>query len=274
MTGGSITINGMADGNAKPLPQGDAFTVAPYNDGSVTPACGSPGNCIAVYDKNVITGVTAEVNYFQISGVHALTINGGAGTDSTEFTGDFIAPGIDLTVNTESIKIDSTFTVTANNVNFNAAEADDGTDALGIDSTFLGDEASISLDSANLNGANVDLEASATNAKTTVVHGGDQTLLGLGDTLVVATTTPFLSKGEFTIAGLDGQTCDYTGTDSTRTEFTGVTGCVGVVSAPAEVDSVGIPRGSEPDRLRPCGTPDHLRGVDHDRRHLEHHGDG
>ena len=133
-------------------------------------------------------------------------------------------------------------TVNAHNVNFNAVETDDGLDALGIDTTLLGDTASIELDSATLSGATVDLEASATNAKTTV--DTTQFLTGFSDNLFVATTTPFLSKGKFTIAGLvDGldnpQTCSYTGT-SNRNEFTGVTGCLGAVSNGDEVDSVGI----------------------------------
>ena len=238
-----IVINGFEDGNGSPIPQGDLFKVSPYNDGSTTPTCGTPGNCIQVQNFDALTGNTLDVlNYFVISGTSSLMINGGPGTDQTEFTGDFIAPNIDLTVNTESIKVDAGFTVSAHDIVFKAAMTDDGTDALGIDTTLLGDTASIELDSATLIGTSVDLEASATNAKTTV--DGDQVLGGVGDNLFVATTTPFLSRGKFTIDGLvDGlgnpQTCSYTGT-SGRNEFTGVSGCIGLASGGHEVDSVGI----------------------------------
>ena len=149
-----------------------------------------------------------------------------------------------LTVNTESIKIDPGVTVDVGTgaVNFNAVQTDDGVDALGVDTTLLGDNATIELDGANLNGGTVALQATATNAKTTI--DGGQLLTGLGDTVFVKTTTPFLSKGQFTIDGLvDGvgnpQVCSYTGT-SNRNEFTGVTGCVGTVSPGDEIDSVGI----------------------------------
>ncbi len=240
----NITIDGQEDGEPGVIPQGDLFKVSPYTDGSVTPACGTAGNCIQVQDFDALTSTLDVLDYFVIAGTSTLTINGGAGSDKTEFTGNFDAPNIDLTVNTESIKVDSSVTITAHNVNFNAAETDDGTSLLGIDTTLLGDEATIELDSAGVNGNTVDFEASATNAKTEIAAGSDQLLLGLSDNLFVDTTTPFLSKGEFTIAGLvDGlgnpQVCTYSGT-SGRDEFTGVSGCIGVVSAGAEVDSVGI----------------------------------
>ena len=64
-----------------------------------------------------------ELSYFVISGTSSLTINGGPGTDHTEFTGNYLVPNSTLTVNTESIKIDSGVTVDVGtgNVNFNAA---------------------------------------------------------------------------------------------------------------------------------------------------------
>ena len=238
ISGTHIVINGFEDGNGSPIPQGDLFKVSPYNDGSTTPTCGTPGNCIQVQNFDALTGNTLDVlNYFVISGTSSLMINGGPGTDQTEFTGDFIAPNIDLTVNTESIKVDAGFTVSAHDIVFKAAMTDDGTDLLGIDTTLKGDNASIELDSATLIGASIDLEASATNAKTTI--DGDQFLGGLGDNLFVKTTTPFLSRGEFTIDSLPGQTCSYTGT-SNRNEFTGVTGCVGLASDTSAVASIGI----------------------------------
>ncbi len=239
----NITVNGAADGLSSPLPQGDQFDVSPYVNPSIG-ACATAGNCIQITDNDALTDSIqqAEFTYFVIAGTNSLTINGGAGSDKTEFKGNYLVPNSTLTVNTESIKVDSSVTITAHNVNFNAAETDDGIDKFGIDTTLLGDNATIELDSAALNGGTLDLEASATNAATTV--SGTQSLTGAGDNLMVATTTPFLSRGEFTIAGLvDGlgnpQVCTYTGT-SGRDEFTGVSGCIGVVSAGAEVDSVGI----------------------------------
>ena len=237
-----ITINGGEDGNASPIPQGDKFVISPYTDGSITATCATPGNCIQVQNFDSTGTLLSVLNYFVISGTTKLTINGGPGTDKTEFTGNFIAPGIDLTINTESIKINSGVTVSAHNVNFNAAEADDGFDFLGIATTLLGDTASIELDSAILNGATVDLEASATNAQTTVdSSGGAQTLTGVGNTLIVKTTTPFLSAGQFTIPGVTG-TCTYTGT-SNRNQFTGISGCTGTPADGALVSSVGIIEG-------------------------------
>ena len=242
----NITINGGENGNPSPIPQGDYFNVSPYTDDSVNATCATAGNCIQIQDFDTLTkSISAgELNFFVIAGTSSLTINGGAGSDITEFTGNFIAHGLNLTVNTESIKLDSGVTVDVGTgtVNFNAVQTDDGTDALGVDTTLLGDTASIELDSAKLSGASVDLEASATNAKTSV--NGDQSLTGLNDNLFVVTTTPFLSRGKFTIDGLvDGlgnpQTCSYTGT-SNRNEFTGVSGCIGPVSGDAAVDSVGI----------------------------------
>ena len=88
-----------------------------------------------------------------------------------------------------------------------------------------------------MNAGAVDFEASSVNAKTTV-NGGSQTLTGSGDTLIVATTTPFLDKGKFTIAGITG-TCSYSGT-SDRTKFTGVSGCTGTPADGAAIASVGI----------------------------------
>src|SRR5262249_32019457 len=112
----------------------------------------------------------------------------------------------------------------------------DGLDKLGIATTLLGDTATIELDSATLNAGVVNLMASATNAKTTVV--GVQLLTGVGDTLTVATTSPFLSAGQFTIAGFTGP-CTFTGT-SNGNPFTGVSGCIGPVPNGADVTSVGI----------------------------------
>ena len=209
------------------MPQGDTFKVSPYTDAtSATVACQTAGNCIQVQNFDGPTGLISagELSYFVISSISSLTINGGAGTDHTEFTGNYLAPGTTLTVNTETIKIDSGVTVDVGggNVNFNAASADDGTELLGVDTTLLGDGASIELDGATLNGNTLDLEASSGNAKTTVNGAGQD--LG-GGTLTVATTTPFLSTGKFTVAGATG-TCSFTGT-SGRTQFTGITGCTG-----------------------------------------------
>ena len=236
----NIVINGGEDTNASPLPQGDTFKISPYVDpSSPTPACQTAGACIQVQDYDTL-GVTLSVlNYFVIAGTSSLTIHGGAGADKTEFTGSYLVPNSTLTIDTESIKVDSGFTVDVGTgqVNFLAASTDDGTDALGIDTTLLGDDASIELDSATVNAGSVDFEASSENAKTTV-NGGGQALTGTGDTLTVATTTPFLSSGKFTIAGITG-TCSFTGT-SNRTQFTGVSGCIGTPADKAAIASVGI----------------------------------
>ena len=178
----NITITGGEDGNPSPVPQGDTFKVSPYTDAdSATAACQTAGNCIQVQNFDGPSGSISagELSYFVISGTSSLTINGGPGTDHTEFTGDYLVPGSTLTVNTETIKVDSGVTVDVGtgSINFNAASADDGIDFLGIDTTLLGDGGSIELDSATLNAATVDLEASSENAKTTV-NGASQDLSG------------------------------------------------------------------------------------------------
>ena len=239
-----ITINGADLGGSQQLLDKDYLKVGPYSDpSSPTPACQVSGACIQVQNYAGPFGSgpqIAEFQYFVISSAHSLTLNGGLGTDTVEFTGDYRTPGASLTVNAESIKVDSGFTVDAgtSNVNFYATSTDDGIDALGIDSTLLGDTASIELDGAALNGNTLDLEASSGNAKTTV-DGGSQNLTGTNDTLTVATVDPFLSSGKFTIDGILGSTCTFTGT-SGHNQFTGVSGCSGTPLDKAAVTSVGI----------------------------------
>ncbi|TMK23778.1 MAG: hypothetical protein E6G62_10650 [Actinobacteria bacterium] len=242
VSGANIVIGGGEDGNPSPIPQGDLFQVSPYTDpASPTVACQTPGNCIQVQNFDAPTGLipAAELSYFVIAGTLSLTLNGGPGSDKTEFMGDYLVPGSTLTVNTESIKIDSGVTVDVGtgDVFFNAASADDGTEAAGIDTTLLGDGGSIELDGAVLNGHTISLVASSTNASTTV-NGAGQNLTGAGDTLIVATTTPFLSTGKFMVPGVTG-TCSFTGT-SDRTKFTGVSGCTGTPADGAAVASLGI----------------------------------
>ena len=268
----NIVINGGEDSNPSPVPQGDKFVISPYTDpSSPTMACQTAGNCIQVQDFDGPTGTILSVlNYFVIAGTSSLTIHGGAGSDKTEFTGSYLVPNSNLTIDTESIKVDSGFTVDVGTgtVNFNAASADDGTELLGIDTTLLGDGGSIELDSATVNAGTVDFEASSVNAKTTV-NGGSQTLTGSGDTLIVATTTPFLDKGKFTIAGITG-TCSYSGT-SDRTKFTGVSGCTGTPADGAAIASVGILENGSGTGINHAGAPADLQRHDQRPRLLDDH---
>src|SRR5262249_52357357 len=149
-----------------PAPQGDEFDVSPYVDGgSPTIACRTANNCIQVQNFDAISdSISAgELSYFVISGTQSLTINGGAGSDKTEFKGSYLVPNSTLTVKTESIKVDSGFTIDvgSGDINFTATSTDDGTEALGVDTTLLGDGAKIEVDGATLNAQNIDLEASS-----------------------------------------------------------------------------------------------------------------
>ena len=89
-------------------------------------------------------------------------------------------------------------------------------------------------------------------------------------TLVVATTTPFLSSGKFTIAGITG-TCSYTGTTD-RTKFTGITGCTGHAGRRRRDRLRGNPRERQRHRDQPRGAPADLQRHDQHPRNLDDHG--
>ena len=147
--GGAITINGADKGfntlssNNEALDK-DLLKVSPYTDGSITPTCGTAGNCIQVHNLDGpfgLLGDIAEFHYFVIAGATGVTIDGGLGADTVEFTGDYVAPGTSLTVNAEHIKVDPGVTVnvgtaTGNDINFNASYLDDGLSVFGITTTI------------------------------------------------------------------------------------------------------------------------------------------
>ncbi len=230
-----VVYNGADTGGSQQLLDKDLIQVGP----------GASAGQIEIQDFDPTgTFPQAESTTFDVSSITSLTINGGRGTDTVEFTGNYVTPGASLTVNAETIKVDPGVTVDvgSSNINFNAVIADDGLDSHGVDTTLLGDTASIAVgDSSNtsvgalLTGATVDLEATAENARTTV-DGAGQDLTG--GTLKVSTVDPFLSSGQFTVAGATG-TCSYTGVSGHDT-FTGVSGCIGTPADKALVTSVGI----------------------------------
>ena len=67
-----------------------------------------------------------------------MTINGGLGTDTVEFTGDYLVLSSNLTVNAEHIKVDPGVTVNVGtgDITFNAVYKDNGISLLGITTTI------------------------------------------------------------------------------------------------------------------------------------------
>ena len=81
--------------------------------------------------------VTHQGRYYRTTDV---TITGGLGTDTVEFTGDYLVPSSSLTVNAEHIKVDSGITINvgtgaSHDINFNAIYKDNGISLLGITTT-------------------------------------------------------------------------------------------------------------------------------------------
>ena len=101
----------------------------------------------------------AEAHSFTISGTNSLTINGGLGTDTVEFTGDYLVPNSSLTVNAEHIKVDSgvTINVGTGDIKFNAVYKDNGISLLGITTTIpvLGVDGLVDIDGATITGKTV-----------------------------------------------------------------------------------------------------------------------
>ncbi|MGH2999555.1 MAG: beta strand repeat-containing protein, partial [Gaiellaceae bacterium] len=226
----SVTITGST---LDPL--GNCIQVAPDGSGNIV---------VSDLDSTCSTTLpTGETTSFAISGTTSVTFNAGTkGKNTVEFTGDFvISSGATLVVNAQVIKVDHNvkIDVGTGDISFNASYNDNGTSILGITTTLLGDNASIDLDQATLTGNDISLTATSGTLKTTVDSG--QTLTGSND-LTVASTDGFDSNGTFV---LNGNTCSYTGTDSTH--FKSVTGCNGSVTDKAAVqkniDEMGAAHG-------------------------------
>ena len=102
---------------------------------------GSSGT-IQILDRDPTdTTDLAEAHTFTIAGTSSLTINGGLGTDTVEFTGDYLVPNSSLTVNAEHIKVDPGVTInvgtsSGNDITFNAVYKDNGLSLLGITTTI------------------------------------------------------------------------------------------------------------------------------------------
>ena len=100
--------------------------------------CGNP-----IFDQ-------AEVTTFTITGTQSLTINGGLGIDTVHFTGNYLVPNSNLTVNAERIKVDPGVSIclgaaadpcnlaptSKGDINFNAVDKDNGLSILGITTTI------------------------------------------------------------------------------------------------------------------------------------------
>ena len=137
---GTVVINGRDLGGSTELLDKDLLKVSPYLDGSVTPACAAAGACIQVRNYEGPLGLVeiAELSYFTVSTSSAVTINGGLGTDTVEFMGDFVDPGVNLTVNAEQIKVNSGVTVDVGggDLTFNAETRDNGISLVGVTTTI------------------------------------------------------------------------------------------------------------------------------------------
>ena len=180
------------------------------------------GHCIQVQNYAGPLGVgpeIAELSYFVIAGTTSVTIDGGLGTDTVEFTGDYLVPGSSLTVDAEHIKVDSGVTSTsaappATTSPSTRSTRTTGSALLGITTTIpvLGVDPLVDIDNATLNGNTINLTAFAGTLSTTV-NGASQDLTG--GNLIVGSVAGFdNSSGTFTVAGGTG-TCAYTGRDTT-----------------------------------------------------------
>ena len=261
----SVTINGTDLGGSTELLDKDYLKVSPYSDAvSSTAACQTAGNCIQVENYAGPFGIgpaIAELSYFVIAGTTDVTINGGLGTDTVEFTGNYLVPNSKLTVNAEHIKVDSGLTIdvgsaAGNDITFNAVYKDNGISILGITTTIpiLGVDPLVDIDGATINGNTINLTAFAGTLSTTV-SGGSQDLSA--GNLVVASVAGFdNSAGTFTVVGGTG-TCAYTGRDTGTNKLTGITGCTGIPLDAAVVTSAINETGSG-------------KGVNHAAEELEY----
>ncbi|MCY7286954.1 MAG: hypothetical protein LH624_01545, partial [Cryobacterium sp.] len=214
-----VTING----SDSALSLGDLLRVSPGAGSTVR---------VENFDSIVTTLALSESHVVTILGLLSLTINGGEGTDTVEFVGDYLVPGTNLTVNAEKIKVRSgtTIDVGTGNIAFNATAKDNGVSLVGVTSTVLGVEGSIEIDGATVTGNVIDLKAFAGTLATTVNGAGQ--VLGGGMLNVVSTLGFASGGGKFTVSGATG-TCSYTG--KTATSFTGISVCTGTPDNAASV---------------------------------------
>ena len=196
-------------------------------------APGAAGTITVTDEDPILHSSLGESQSFTISGATDVTINGGKGVDTVEFTGDYLVPNSNLTVNAETIKVDAgkTINVGTGNITLHATLKDNAISKIGLTSTGLPDDATIDINGATLVGNTIDL-AAFSGTLTTTVSGAGQTLPG--GTLNVASTDGFDSSGTFTVDGVTG-TCAYTGT--TDTSFNTITGCTGTPADGATVET-------------------------------------
>ncbi len=241
MSGATLVYNGADLGGSTEVGDKDLIQVSPGASGTIQIRDCLITGCSGLPDQ-------AEIHTFTVSGTTSLTINGGLGGDTVEFTGDYLVPGSTLTVNAEHIKVDSGVTINVgtavgNDINFNAVFKDNGLSLLGLTTTIpgLGDDALVDINNASLTGNKLNLTALSANLSTTV-SGAPQDLSG--GNLVVASVAGFdNSNGFFTVVGGTG-TCAYTGRDIATNKLTGITGCTGTPADGAVVTSAVTENGS------------------------------
>ena len=127
-----------------------------------------------------------------------------SGTDTVEFTGNYVVPGSSLTVNAEHIKVDPgvTIDVGSGNITLNAVYKDNGLSLVGITTTIpvLGVDALVDINGATLTGNTISLTAFAGTLSTTLTSAYSG-----GGTLSVASVAGFDDKGSVTVDGLTGE---------------------------------------------------------------------
>src|SRR5262249_36275093 len=128
----NVTINGAAD-NIPGL-KGDTIKLSPDGSGNIVVQDFATGGAVDL--------AIAETHIFSIAavtgGTGTVTINGGQGNDTVEFTGDYIAASSNLVVNAETIKVDPSvkLDVGTGNISFNAISRSNGISVLGITTTI------------------------------------------------------------------------------------------------------------------------------------------
>ena len=130
ISAGNVTISGAdLSGTTTEIGDKDLFKVA----------MNGAGTSIEVKDFDPTgTFELTESHSVSLSGLSTLTINGGLGGDTVQFTGNVTAPGVTLNVNAETVKVDAGVKVDvgSGDINFSAFTHDNGLSVFGITTTI------------------------------------------------------------------------------------------------------------------------------------------
>ncbi|MFL6035275.1 MAG: beta strand repeat-containing protein, partial [Gaiellaceae bacterium] len=130
ISAGNVTIHGAdLSGTTTEIGDKDLFKIS----------MNGAGTSIEVKDFDPTgTFELSESHSVSLSGLSTLTINGGLGGDTVQFTGNVTAPGVTLNVNAETIKVDANvkIDVGSGDINLSAVTHDNGLSVFGITTTI------------------------------------------------------------------------------------------------------------------------------------------